>query len=326
VTAPALARGAVDRAVLRRDDPAWLALAWADRAARVLVLTPAPDPGGRRSSGWRAPVLDTPEGPRLALVPPSEAPPADPWLLGVDDAATPAWTVIGPPAPAGAEGPDDGGRPGGDGSVHAAPGARVRYADLWEVGAELGDRDAGLLTHAVALAQWHVRHPRCPRCGAPTRPAKAGAVRVCEVDGSEHFPRSDPAVIVLVHDGGDRCVLARQAGWPPHRYSVLAGFVEPGESAEQAVVREVAEEVALAVRDLAYRASQPWPFPSSLMLGYTARADPDDRTDLVADVEELEQARWVTRAELRAALAGEGELLLPPPVSIAHRLLRDFAA
>jgi NADH pyrophosphatase NudC (nudix superfamily) len=303
VTAPpALSRGTVDRAALRRGDEAWVAATLAAPGAGVLVLSPGRGTG-RRASGWLAPVADGPAGPDLVFVPHADAPPGERWLLGVDGDGRSYWATMGPPDP-----------------------AAGRAADLWEVGARLSDRDAGLLTHAVALAQWHDRHPRCPRCGAPTVPIRAGAARRCEAEGSEHFPRSDPAVIMLVSDGADRCVLGRQAGWPQGRWSVLAGYVEPGESVEQAVAREVEEEVGLAVRDLRFVASQPWPFPSSLMLGWTAVATPDGREDLTSDPEELEASRWVDRAEVRAALAGDGGLRLPPPVSIAHRLLADWAA
>jgi NAD+ diphosphatase len=189
--------------------------------------------------------------------------------------------------------------------------------NLRDVGHLLNDRDAGLLVHALALANWHVTHPHCPRCGAPTRSDRVGAVRVCVAEGSEHFPRTDPAMIVLVHDGGDRCLLGRQPIWPAGRYSTLAGFVEPGESAEQAVVREVLEETGVLVRDVSYAASQPWPFPGSLMLGFRARADGD--TEPVARDGELEDARWFHRDELR-----DGSAMLPTPVSIAYKLITDW--
>ena len=134
--------------------------------------------------------------------------------------------------------------------------------------------------------------------------------------GTEFFPRTDPAVIMLVHDGADRVVLGRQAVWPPGRFSILAGFVEPGESAEAAVAREVAEEVGLRVTDIRYVASQPWPFPQSLMLGFTARVDGDPTLHL--DEDEIEEARWFTRDELRS---GAGPRVLPPPVSIARHII-----
>jgi NAD+ diphosphatase len=191
--------------------------------------------------------------------------------------------------------------------------------NLRDVGHLLGDRDAGLMVHAVGLANWHATHTHCPRCGAPTRSVKGGAVRVCDADGTEHFPRTDPAMIVLVHDGADRCLLGRQPIWPAGRYSTLAGFVEPGESAEQAVVREVLEETGVVVRDVAYSSSQPWPFPASLMLGFTARADGD--AEPVATDGELEDARWFHRDELR-----DGSAMLPTPVSIAYKLITEWVS
>jgi len=146
---------------------------------------------------------------------------------------------------------------------------------------------------------------------------RGGSVRRCEADGSEHFPRTDPAMIVLVTDGADRCVLGRQPIWPAGRYSTLAGFVEPGESAEQAVVREVWEETGLRVREVTYVASQPWPFPASLMLGFTAVVDADAVP--VPRDGELEDARWFHRDELR-----DGSAMLPTPVSIAYQLITGW--
>lgn len=204
-------------------------------------------------------------------------------------------------------------------AVRAPSTPDTRYADLREIGAYLDDRDAGLLTTAVALARWHDRHPRCSLCGEPTELERGGWVRRCPADGSEHFPRTDPAVIMLVHDGADRCVLGRQAAWPPGRFSILAGFVEPGESSEAAVAREVDEEVGLTITDISYGGSQPWPFPSSLMLGYTARAVGD--LTIVRKDAELAEARWFSRAEIR-----DGAVKLPPPVSIAHRIVTDWMA
>jgi NAD+ diphosphatase len=280
---PALSRAAVDRAAHHRSDDAWLAQAWARGA--VLVV----DDDGRVA------VDDADEGPRLHLQGPEGLPADEALFLGEAD-GTAYFAVRGIPT---------------DGD---------RLAGLREVGAQLGARDAGLLVTAISLTNWHARHTHCPRCGAPTRVVLGGWVRRCTVDGSEHYPRVDPAMIVLVHDGADRCLLGRQASWPPGRYSTLAGFVEPGESAEMAVVREVGEESGVAVRDVEYRASQPWPFPSSLMLGFRARADADATVQV--DGEEIEDARWFTRAEL----LGDDGPLLPPPVSIAHRLITDWLA
>jgi NAD+ diphosphatase len=195
-----------------------------------------------------------------------------------------------------------------------------RAVDTWtglrEVGADLGDLDAGLLAQAVGILEWHERNRFSPLSGAATTIERAGWSQRDPETGAELFPRTDPAVIMLVHDGGDRCVLGRQPVWPPGRYSILAGFVEPGESAEAAVVREVAEEVGLRVTDVRYVASQPWPFPQSLMLGFTARAEGD--LTLRLDDEEIEEAQWFSRDQLRS---GEGPRALPPPVSIARNII-----
>jgi NAD+ diphosphatase len=195
-----------------------------------------------------------------------------------------------------------------------------RPVDTWtglrEIGADLGDLDAGLLAQAIGILEWHERNRFSPLSGAPTTIEKAGWVQRDPQTGAELFPRTDPAVIMLVHDGADRCVLGRQAVWPPGRFSILAGFVEPGESAEGAVAREVAEEVGLRVTDIRYVASQPWPFPQSLMLGFIARVDGDPTLHL--DEDEIEEARWFSRDELRS---GEGPRALPPPVSIARHII-----
>ena len=179
----------------------------------------------------------------------------------------------------------------------ASTAAGPDWRGLRELATELTDLDVGLLTTAVALQAWHQTHRHCPRCGAVTEVTKAGWTRTCPADGSEHFPRTDPAVIMLVHDGAGRCVLARGPQWQPGRMSVLAGFVEAGESAEAAVAREVREEVGIEVRDVTYVASQPHPFPSSLMLGYTARLAGDPR--LVIDADEIVEAGWFTREQVR---------------------------
>lgn len=287
---PALSRATVDRDAAVRDDPAALEAAWQD--ARVLVVEDA-----------GALVLEE-DRPRLLLLDSQQAPEGERFYLG-RDADGPVFAV-------------------------AAPLGRrlgARRLGLREVGALLDDRDAGILTHAVGLANWHATHRRCPRCGAPTELVRGGSVRRCTEDGSDHFPRTDPAVIMLVHDGGDRCVLGRQAVWPRGRFSTLAGFVEPGESAEQAVVREVAEETGIACRDPEYVDSQPWPFPASLMLGFTARCDPD-AAPRPADGE-LEEVRWFSREELRGAAtwgASTSTVQLPSAVSIAHLLITRWVA
>lgn len=280
----ALARGALDRVGERRRDEAWLAETWADPGSRVLVIE-------------KGKVLIRPE-PALVLLPPDQAPEGERYLLGVDTDGT-AYFAVSAPLPV-IEG--------------------TEAAGLRTTGALLSDRDAGLLTQAVALQNWHETHTHCPRCGALTTVASAGHTRICTVDGSEHFPRTDPAVIMLVHDG-ERILLARSAAWPARRVSILAGFVEAGESLEQAVAREVHEEVGVRVRDCRYLGSQPWPLPRSLMLGFFARAD--DGQELRVDGEEIKSARWYTREELAAA-AESGEVLLPGRISIARQLIERW--
>jgi NADH pyrophosphatase NudC (nudix superfamily) len=243
-------------------------------------------------------------------------------------------------APAGTEAPAGAGAPGeaadAESATPAAPEQQtvteqvawlarakpgLRPADLREAAALLDDRDAGLLTHAVALANWHATHTHCPRCGTPTVTVAAGHAQRCPADGSEHFPRVDPAVIMLVTDPDDRCLLARNRRWPERRVSILAGFVEPGESAEQAVAREVGEETGITVARVRYVGSQPWPMPQSLMLGFRASAAGD--LEIRVDEDEIAEAHWFSRDELRSALASR-EILLPPPVSIAHRLIESW--
>jgi NAD+ diphosphatase len=300
-----LARSAVDRASHRRTDLAWITAAWADEATRVLVL----DRG-------QALVNFTDDTAALELIPPAQAPEGVRFLLGVDDAGAVYFGVDGPRGGLGA-GPLP--APGSGPALPPEPGVHV--AGLRQAGPLLGDRDAGLFTHAVALANWHATHTHCPRCGAVTEAAQAGHARRCPVDGSEHFPRVDPAVIMLVHDDGDRCLLARNRSWPPRRVSILAGFVEPGESLEQAVIREVGEETGLRVGDIRYVGSQPWPMPRSLMLGFVARAAGEQ--EIVVDEEEIAEAWWFTREQLRSAVTAR-EVLLPPPVSIAHRIIESW--
>ena len=300
----ALARGEVDRATMLREDTAWLAAAWADPGSRVLVLRDG-----------QALVRFGEDGAELVLVPPAAAPEGVRFLLGTDADGV-AYFGVGaagpPPAP---DVPD-----GLPAEPAGAPGA-ARWAGLRQAGALLSARDAGLMTHAVALANWHAVAGHCPLCGAATEPTPAGHTRRCVADGTEHFPRSDPAVIMLVTDPDDRGLLARNAQWPERRVSILAGFVEPGESAEQAVAREVFEETGLAVDRVRYVGSQPWPMPHSLMLGFRAHAAGGQQ--IKVDTQEIAEARWYSRAELRAAI-DNGELRLPPPVSIAHQILASW--
>lgn len=194
------------------------------------------------------------------------------------------------------------------------------WQTLREVGAALDDREAGLLAEGVALSNWHASHTHCPRCGAPTVLAQAGWTTVCTNDGSEHYPRTDPAVIMAVVDDEDRLLMGHGTGWPQGRMSTLAGFVEPGESLEAAVRREVAEEVGVVIGDVIYRGSQPWPFPASVMLGFRAYAE---TTEISVDGSEVDQAIWFTRESMLQAIAA-GELLMSPSISIARRLIEDW--
>ena len=190
---------------------------------------------------------------------------------------------------------------------------------VWEAVERLPPADLALYGGARSLLDWHARHRFCANCGTPTTIVKGGWQRNCGGCGASHFPRNDPVAIMLVeHD--DRLLLGRQARFPPGRYSALAGFVEPGETLEEAVAREVREEAGVPVRDVRYLFSQPWPFPSQLMLACVAQAE-DDR--LVLDRQELEDARWFTRTEVRQALsAAENALFIPPPpTAIARTML-----
>jgi NAD+ diphosphatase len=268
---------ALDRAGPHRRDEAWLAARLADPATRVLAASA----GGVVVAGERPRMFavdELPEG--LELV-----------LLGVD---------------------------GDDRAVFAAdpgdelPGERRGLRDLAPV---LSQAEGGMVAHAVGLLNWHRRHRFCANCGAPTDAREAGHVRVCPACGTQHHPRTDPVVIMLVTDG-DRALLGRQAQWPAGRYSALAGFVEPGESLEEAVAREVREEAGVQVADVRYRSSQPWPFPSSLMLGFSARWAGGEAA--VRDAE-LEDVGWFTRE----AIVG-GDVLLPPPTAIARRLIDEW--
>jgi NAD+ diphosphatase len=284
----ALSRGTVDRMTEKRTDQDWLDAAWKDPRTRVLVV----------SEGQALVRMDDDRADLVFLSPP-EAPAGLRMLLGQDT--------------------DDVVYFGVDGALPALPG--VRAVSLREAGSLLGDRDAGLFTHAVALANWHDSHTHCPQDGTPTVPAPGGHSTVCPKDGSEHFPRTDPAVIMLVTDPDDRCLLARNAAWPGRRVSILAGFVDPGESAEQAVVREVAEETGIKVHNVRYLGSQPWPMPRSLMLGF--RADAPAGQVIAVDHEELAEANWFSRDELVAAIKSR-EIALPPSVSIARHIIESW--
>lgn len=196
------------------------------------------------------------------------------------------------------------------------PDAELRT--LRQIGADLGAVEAELAVHAIALSQWHSSHPRCSRCGGVTRPDMGGALRVCEVDGSQHYPRTDPAIIVLVRDKEDRIALGRQNSWAPNRFSNFAGFVEPGESFEQCVLREVEEESGLELHSIGYLGSQPWPFPASIMVACEAIAADPAKTR--PDGEEIVEIRWFSRQEMKDAI-NTGELALPPRISVSRRMI-----
>ncbi|WP_433244860.1 NAD(+) diphosphatase [Streptosporangium sp. CA-135522] len=302
-----LARSAVDRSAALRGDAEWLKRAWADGASRVVVV----DDGQAlvRRNGDEA---------TLVLLPTAEAPEGERYLLGVDTEGIVYFAVSAPLAGVAHE--HEFSRIVAPLTPSALQEGQPVAAGLRQVGSLLGDLDAGLLVYAVALEAWHSTHEFCPRCGSHTEVRAGGHVRVCPQDGGQHFPRVDPAVIMLVHDDDGRCLLARGPQWPEGRLSVLAGFVEPGESLEHAVAREVIEEVGVHVADPRYLGSQPWPFPRSLMLGFFVRAT---TTELVLDPEEIAEARWFSRAELTAALES-GEVRLPPEVSIARRLIETW--
>jgi NAD+ diphosphatase len=189
------------------------------------------------------------------------------------------------------------------------------FTELRPLAANLAPDDASLLAYARALTIWRSNHRHCGRCGAPALATRAGHARRCSQCEHESFPRIDPAIIVLVRHG-ERALLGRQPSWPPRRYSTIAGFVEPGESLEDAVRREVREETGIGVGAVHYHSSQPWPFPSALMLGFMAEGDgAEPRTH----DEELEDARWFTREQVRS-----GEVLLPPPEAISRRLIEAW--
>ncbi|RII42635.1 NAD(+) diphosphatase [Galactobacter valiniphilus] len=285
-----LTGGAVDRGDEDRRSQGWLDAALEAPATRALLL-----------AGGRTPVLGATLAAPLASEVREELAAAGTlvWLGRLDgvDWVTAAVTeeALAP--------------------VAAARGAAL--AGLREVGAELPLGEAALLTQASAVVHWHRVTRFCARCGAPTEAIDAGWVLRCTAEGTEHFPRTDPAVIVLVTDDEDRVLLGANAAWGGDRYSLFAGFVEPGESLEEAAAREVQEEAGVRLDAPVYAGSQPWPFPASLMLGFTARAL---GTDSTPDGEEIVSTRWFTRAEL-AAEVESGRIGIPGGISIAGALL-----
>ncbi|MXG91651.1 NAD(+) diphosphatase [Nocardioides flavescens] len=299
-----ISSGAHDRAALHRRDEAWLDQQWSDPATRVLVV-----------AGTRVRPVD-------GVVPwttPAQAPEGLRVLLGEREGRT--WfAVVALPE-------------------HASDGSdREEWVPLRSVlpllAEDASDVPGGvredavaspLVLHALGIAEWlHVTR-FCPRCGGDLRPEAAGHELRCTRCGRAQFPRTDPAVIMLIADGepgsdDERCLLGRQAVWPAGRFSTLAGFCEPGETLEDAVRREVLEEVGVHVGEVTYFGNQPWPLPASLMVGFTGRATSERIT---VDEHEIEAARWFTRAEMRAE-AEAGTLVLPGGVSISHSLVEDW--
>jgi NAD+ diphosphatase len=281
----------LDRAAHLRKDPAWFATALADERSRVLPV-------------WNSRnLIAEGEAPRAALLELSAVPEErrngnELILLGrFRDSEVFAYELESLEAP----------------QLQAG----TRFEDLRMLASMLPAEDAGLLGYARGMVLWRARHRFCGTCGATTLAAKGGHVLICTNPACRHeqFPRIDPAIIVLVSDG-ERALLGRQAAWPVGRYSTIAGFVEPGESLEDAVAREVFEETGIEVDRIQYHSSQPWPFPSSLMLGFTAHAQ---TTQIQLRDDELEDAQWFTREDLAS-----GRPLVPPNVSISFRLIEHW--
>jgi NAD+ diphosphatase len=317
----------LDRAASKRRDPSWLAARLADPSSRFLAFREL-----------RPLVAGAGEELRLAWLRAEELAPLVAENLARAGAEAPASNALDRETASGDEplllGLEPGGAarfamrvPGGDGADDPALGAGVgpaRFADARGSAMRLPPEETAILAQARSLLAWHAAHPRCARCGGRTTSREGGYARRCAEEGcgASHFPRSDPVVIMLVHRG-DRALLGRSVRdppFPPGLFSCLAGYVEPGESVEEAVRRELEEESGVRVGAVRYHASQPWPFPSQLMIGCLAEAASDE---IRIDPTEVEEARWFTRDEVRAGLArwraAEG-FRLPPPITAAHVL------
>ena len=280
---PGFTGGTLDRADPLRNDAGKLAAAMADPRARLLRLR-ALEPELDEDGGlvWDSIAEAHPDGEIV--------------LLGLDEGGVPHFACANP--------------------EEAIVSGRA--FTIFRILERLSAEDAAHYAAARSVVDWHMRHRFCAVCGTGTEPFRAGWGRKCPRCSAEHFPRVDPVVIMLA-EFGDKVLMGRGPGWPPGRYSALAGFVEPGESIEEAVARETFEEAGVRVRDIRYIASQPWPFPSSLMIAAIGVADDDA---LSIDPNELEDAIWVTRDEVRAVMAGEpGPFVAPPPYAIAFNLL-----
>lgn len=298
---PVLSRVGADRADQLRTDVDAATAGWADAALlRVDSRNQVLVADGRVVLGAAAELGDKP--------------PVDAVFLGRIEGGRHVWAVRGA-----LQAPED-------------PDVQAEVVNLRSLGPIFDDTSSQLVSSAIALLNWHDSARFSAVDGSPTKPSRGGWSRINPVTGHEEFPRIDPAVICLVHDGGDRAVLARQAVWPERMFSLLAGFVEAGESFETCVAREIREEIGVHVRDVRYLGSQPWPFPRSLMVGFHAVSDPDEVFSF--NDGEIAEAAWFTRDEVRAALAagdwssaasGESKLLLPGSISIARVIIESWA-
>jgi NAD+ diphosphatase len=288
-----LSRSELDRAAHLRGDEVELERLW--KIAKIIDLL-----GDRfLSDGKSLTYLNSKE---IAELPVIENSQIERYFLGLAEDGTPFFVAH---------------RRSGRKEIEAPTG----YETLRTIGANLDSLDIGAAVHALALSQWHDAHQRCAKCGAATRPTLGGSVRSCESCESDHHPRTDPAIIVLVKDKSDRILLGRQKVWPAKRFSTFAGFVEPGESFESAVIREVKEECGGEVTEMRYLGSQPWPFPASLMIAYEALiSNPESVKE---DGSEIEEILWLTREELARSVANQ-DLLLPPAISVARAMINSW--
>jgi len=300
------ANNPLDRAGHLRGNPDWLATQFGDENALFVPLwhlqplvLPELNPGDGRDVGWL---------PRTAL---GDAlrPDGLSVFLGINRRGKPLFALD----ISHMSSPEDIGPFKGMG----------HFEDLRSLAAtgDMARTELAILAQAKAMLDWHLRHGFCAVCGAASRLVEGGYKRVCDNCGSEHFPRTDPVVIMLATHG-DQCLLGRQKGWPEGMYSALAGFMEPGETIEEAVARELQEEAGINVSAVRYYGGQPWPFPASLMIGCLAEAD---GMEITLDDVELEDAKWVSRADVQAAFNGAGGVAIPPEMAIAHQLMRAFA-
>lgn len=292
----AFTRSPLDRAGHRRSDPEWLAAALQAETTQIIPFHKhrpfVIEEGGKIALGWLG-------AHARAGIAPAEA---TLLFLGVDTQGAARFAI---------EVPD------------AGPLESIgRFDDLRSFGAVLPRADLPILGAAKSVFEWHSRHKFCANCGAASAIVEAGWKRECPACKAEHFPRVDP-VCIMLPVRGEACVLGRQPMWPRGMHSALAGFIEPGEAIEEAVARETLEEAGLRVREVAVHSTQPWPFPHSLMIGAIAEVE---EGEILVDPKELESARWFTREEARALLAGKHpDAFCPPPFAIAHQLLKSWA-